>query len=521
MIQRLRRSIWPLAARTRLTLWYVALLAGTLIVLGSLGLWLIRERLHASRDDLLRSKAAAVGTEVDLEKGRLEFPDDGPRNALPSVATGLDLIRVWDQDRGVVFEQAASPAFPSMPPDVLDAVLAGAEHFETVTVSGEGFRLYTQPIYRKGKVVGALQIGRSEADTDALLGQLRNLSLGGLAVALAVAWLGGSFLARRALAPVDRITRAAESLGAGDLSLRLPMPEVDDEFGRQTAAFNAMLGRLERAFERQRRFTADASHELRTPLSVIRSLAEVALTSPRDEAYDRQAYTSIADETERLGRLIDSLLLLARADQGNPLDAVPVDLDEVAVDVVERVAERASRQQVELVLSAPTRQRVSGDPSWLTQLTLNLVDNALRHTPAGGRITVAVAAEAAGVTLTVSDTGAGIAPEHVPRLFERFYRVDVARSRATGGAGLGLAICEWIARSHGGHLSVESEVGRGTTFTCWLPALPDDRGAPQTVGPASAARPAGAVATSPSRPDQSGTSSEAVEATGPSSSVVG
>jgi len=482
MIQRLRRRVWPLAARTRLTLWYVSLLAGTLIVLGSLGFWLTRSSLHASRDDLLRSKAAAVGTEADLERGRLEFPDDGPRNALPSVATGLDLIRVWDQNRGAVFQQTARPGFPDMPPEVLDAVLAGAEHFETATVDGEGFRLYTQPIYRRGRIVGALQIGRSEAETDALLGQLRNLSLGGLAVALVVAWLGGSFLAGRALAPVDRITRAAEKLGAGDLSLRLPAPEVDDEFGRQTAAFNAMLARLERAFERQSRFTADASHELRTPLAVIRSLAEVALTSPRDAAYDRRVYTSIAEETERLGRLIDSLLVLARADQGSPIDAVPVDLDEIAVDVVERVAERASRQQVELILSAPTRQRVSGDPSWLTQLALNLVDNALRHTPAGGRITVAVAADAGGVTLTVSDTGSGIAPEHVPRLFERFYRVDAARSRTTGGAGLGLAICEWIARTHGGHLSVESDVGRGTTFTCWLPAL--TAAAPGTEPPA-------------------------------------
>src|SRR5262249_11435011 len=149
------------------------------------------------------------------------------------------------------------------------------------------------------------------------------------------------------------------------LSHRLATPTVNDEFGRQTAAFNAMLDRLEDAFERQRRFTADASHELRTPLSVIRSLAEVALTSPRDEQYDRRGYTSSSEETERLGRLVESLLVLARADEGTPLAFSAVDLDEVAVDAVERVAMRASRKQVEIAVSADERCPVLGDPSWL------------------------------------------------------------------------------------------------------------------------------------------------------------
>ena len=296
----MRRNWRQLRARTRLTLWYVALLAGTLIVLGGLGYWTIRQRLYASQDDVLRSKAAAVATEVDLEKGRLEFPDDGPRNALPSVAAGLDVVRVWDQDGAEVFRQTLVPSFPDLAPGALDGVLGGVERFDRVAVDDDTFRLYSQPIVRKGKVVGVLQIGRSEAEIAALLGQLRIVGLLGLVIALAVAWLGGSFLAGRALRPVDRITRAAERLGAEDLSSRLPAPTVDDEFGRQTAAFNAMLARLEQAFEQQRRFTADASHELRTPLSVIRSLADVALTSPRDEAYDRGVYASISEETERL-----------------------------------------------------------------------------------------------------------------------------------------------------------------------------------------------------------------------------
>ena len=238
-----------------------------------------------------------------------------------------------------------------------------------------------------------------------------------------------------------------------------------------------MLARLEQAFEQQRRFTADASHELRTPLSVIRSLADVALTSPRDEAYDRGVYASISEETERLGRLVESLLVLARADAGSALSLSSVDLDEIAMDAAERVAERASRQRVGLVVLASERCRVRGDASWLTQLVLNLVDNALRHTPTGGRVTLAVNADTDGVRAGgLGHRASGIAPEDLPRLFERFYRVDEDRSRATGGAGLGLAICEWIARVHGGRLSVESEVGRGTTFTLWLPHPADAPG---------------------------------------------
>jgi heavy metal sensor kinase len=471
-VGRWARSPAHLTARTRLTLWYVALLAGTLIVLGGVGQWLTRESLYQGQDEVLRSKAAAVGTEVDMEKGRIEFPDDGPRNVMPSVASGLAVLRVWDKDREVIFNEVPGAGFPDIEPSALTTVLGRVDQFETVAYGGDTFRLYRQPIERKGQVVGVLEIGRSEEEIHAVLGQLRTLSLLGLAVALVVAWLGGSFLAGRALRPVDRITRAAERLGADDLSLRLPVAAVDDEFGRQTAAFNAMLARLEQSFERQRRFTADASHEIRTPLSVIRSLAEVALTSPRDPAYDRRVYASIAEETERLSRLVESLLALARADDGASLTLGPVDLDEVAVDAVERVAERASRQGVQLAVSADERCRVRGDASWLTQLALNLLDNALRHTPGGGRVSIAVATAQDGATLTVSDTGSGIAPEHLPHLFERFYRADDARSRESGGAGLGLAICAWVARAHGGRLDVTSEPGLGTTFSLWLPAAP-------------------------------------------------
>jgi signal transduction histidine kinase len=177
--------------------------------------------------------------------------------------------------------------------------------------------------------------------------------------------------------------------------------------------------------------------------------------------------------------------MLARADEGTPLVLGPVDLDDVAVDAAERIAERAARQQVELLVTADERCPVRGDASWLLQLVMNLLDNALRHTPGGGKVSLSVVPGAQDeIVLTVADTGAGIAPEHLPRLFERFYRADVARSRATGGAGLGLAICAWIAQAHDGQLTVESELGVGTTFTLRLPRLAGQRRTPTTAEPA-------------------------------------
>ena len=462
-----------LSARTRLTLWYVALVATTLVGLGSLGFWLVRQELYDNADDLLRSKAAAVTTEIEIEDGRLVFDDadddhnDADEDA--SLMVGLDVVRIWDIEGELIFHHPPIESVPELTPRVLNAVFANREQLERIHADDTSYRLFVQPIHHRGEIVGAVAVGRSEAEINALLDRLRVLGLAGLVVALALAWAGGTFLAARALRPVDRITRAAEQIGSEDLSLRLEHRGPDDELGRLTAAFNGMIDRLERDFERQQRFTADASHELRTPLAVIRSLAEVALASPRDEAHDARTFAGICEESERLTRLVESLLTLARADEGHVPPLVDVDLDEVALDAAARIVERARRQDVTLAVRPSDGYEVRGDSSLLTQLVLNLLDNALRHTPAGGRITLTVEPADAGVSLAVADTGSGIAAEHLPRLFERFYRVDQARSRSAGSFGLGLAICDWIARVHGGRLSVESEVDVGTTFRLWLP----------------------------------------------------
>jgi signal transduction histidine kinase len=315
-----------------------------------------------------------------------------------------------------------------------------------------------------------------------VLDRLRWLGLAGLALALVLAGLGGAFLARRALAPIDRVTRAAELIGAEDLARRLDLDLPNDEIGRLARAFDGMIGRLDAAFERQRRFTADASHEIRTPLGIIRSQLDVALAHPRTPEQYARVLGDVRDATDRLARLAERLLTLARADAGEALTLIPVDVQDVVAEAAASVAAQARELGVRLDVRLGEAPGVQGDPVWLMQLLLNLLDNALRHTPPGGQVTLTLEASAdgsggdrssdGGVRVSVADTGEGIAPEHLPRLFERFYRVDAARARSSGGAGLGLAICSWVARAHGGRLDASSAAGVGTTMTLWLPAAP-------------------------------------------------
>jgi heavy metal sensor kinase len=300
---------------------------------------------------------------------------------------------------------------------------------------------------------------------------------------LILAVVGGLFLAGQALNPVDRITRAAQSIGAEDLSKRLNLPPAPDEVGRLATTFDQMLDRLDRAFRRQQQFTADASHELRTPLAVLRSEADVALERPRTAIEYQQALVSIRSDAASMARLLSDLLTLARADGGREtLTREPLALDVLAEEVLATMAPLAQARGVHLERSSKDWQpvMVSGDQTRLMELTVNLIDNGLKYTPEGGSVTVSVGREHDDAILRVADTGIGIAAQHLPHLFERFYRVDQARGRSEGGSGLGLALSQWIVQTHGGSIAVTSQLGQGTTLTVRLPLLRERRRASRT-----------------------------------------
>ena len=294
-----------------------------------------------------------------------------------------------------------------------------------------------------------------------------------LSIPFAVALSAGAgyLLARRALAPVAAMTARARRITADRLDERLPIDNPSDEFGRLAAVVNDALAKLERAFITLRRFTADASHELRTPLTAIRTVGEVGLREPRSEAEYRETIGSILEETERLTTLTDSLLVLARTDAGRAdLRPARFDLAGLAREAVADLEVLAEEKRQRIAVEAAGGVLVIADRPTLRQAAINLLDNAIEHGLEGARIAVAVRRSEGDAVLEVIDDGPGIAAEHLPHLFERFYRADRARSRERGGAGLGLSIARWAVEVNGGRIDVESEVGRGSRFRIVVPA---------------------------------------------------
>jgi heavy metal sensor kinase len=328
----------------------------------------------------------------------------------------------------------------------------------------------TTPVTENGIQFGILQVGRPVGEVDATMRQLALLLALAVPLTLLVASAGGLFLAGRALDPIDRITRAAAAIGADDLSRRLNFRGSRDEVGRLAATFDRMLDRLDRSFRRQRQFTADASHELRTPLTMLASEIDLGLERKRTPAEYQELLRSLREDAARMTQLVGELLTLARADAGQQLlTREELDLGELISSVVQAMQPLALQRGVQLSEHVQPRVTVSGDQTRLAQLVINLVDNALRYTSAQGRVNVAVSSQAGWAELRVEDAGVGIAAEHLPHLFERFYRADTARARTDGGSGLGLAIAHWITEAHGGQISVESEVGHGSTFIVRIP----------------------------------------------------
>jgi heavy metal sensor kinase len=312
-------------------------------------------------------------------------------------------------------------------------------------------------------------VGRSVRRVEGQLAWLAGqLALTGLAV-LAVGLVGGFVLSGRAVRPIAAMSSTAAAISASNLNRRIDVKGVDSELGTLAAVLNEMFARLEAAFERQARFTADASHELRTPLSIIQSHAELALSRPRAAAEYQDALDACARASKRMKAIVEGLLTLARADGGKlELRRQPLDLGALVTDAASLLAPLAAEKGVALSVEAPPLA-AAGDVTRLTQVVTNLTTNAINYNHPGGRVAVTLAAEGGEAVLSVADDGCGIPEEDRPHIFERFYRVDKARSRELGGSGLGLAICKSIVEGLGGTIGFTTEVNRGTTFVVRLP----------------------------------------------------
>jgi heavy metal sensor kinase len=363
--------------------------------------------------------------------------------------------------------------FPKDPaPRWAAALSASSRGVRTITDGDESLRVLSDEESVGGELV-VLHMARSESE---LRGQIREIILVLallLPIALAAAAAGGLFLARKALLPIARMGDQARRISADRLGERMPIENPKDEIGQLGQAFNDTLSRLERAFAQLRKFTADASHELRTPLTALRSVGEVGLRNERDVAGHREVIGSMLEEVDRLTRLVDTLLLLARSDGGAlPLARSVLSLPELAHEAVNTLAVLAEEKHLKVEIVPGEQVHVAGDRTLLRQVLVNLVHNAIRHSPASGTITVTITATEGFAQCCVRDNGPGIPAEHRARVFERFYRVDDARTQAAGGAGLGLALVRSIVELHGGTVALvehDEHDGAGAMFCVRLP----------------------------------------------------
>ncbi len=452
----------------RLTIWYSLMLALCLGLFGAAAYFAMDHSIRATVDSELHHRLRAVRDIIkdDAPQG-LPAVQDEFSELLDSEGAG-SLLRVSYHNGAVIYSS------PGIENGIAPRHVQKAARPFNARIHNEWFRLLRETVNISGPSYD-IEVGASTRQFNRSLDRFRDLLYALAPLFLALAAFGGYWLSRRALAPVDQITHAARSIGAQDLSLRLAVPRASDELQRLVATLNEMLARLDTAFQRITQFTADASHELRTPVSVMRTNAEIALRKPRSEAEYREALSRILDESEKVSRMIEQLLLLARADSTAGL--LPMTRSDLAIAFENACREArvlAEAKNVNFQASSPpTSLWVQGDAASLERLFMILLDNAVKYTPTDGRVDVRLGSDDGFAVADIRDTGAGIAPEHIAHVFDRFYRADRARSRESGGTGLGLAIGRWIAEAHRGEIRVESDVGKGSTFQVRIPLLRD------------------------------------------------
>jgi heavy metal sensor kinase len=475
--------------RSRLTVWYATALALTLAVFAAVIYLARRGASYQDLDQRLQSEAdltAGILGESYRARGDLvELDSAGKPVLISDVAALLEVVPDFlvithaDSEGRVLFASHDARALTFNEFEQLRRLaqppIAGRAGGTVVLVpSNQGIRWLARPLTGAGPQFGGILAGADTRRAELAPSDLLSVMLLVLPLALVATVLVGSWIARRALEPVTAIiTEVREITDGRTLHRRLPVPMVKDELGRLSETLNEMMARLERSFAALRRFTADASHELKTPLTVLRAGVERALTTP---GLPRETLASLEEalqEVNRMTELVDALLTLARADEGRaPLHREPVDLRTIVQEVQETGELLAEDAGVTMNASTPEHPVVVPvDHSRIRQLILNLLTNAVKYTPRGGSVSLELAQDDGRIVIAVTDTGVGIAAGDLPHIFDRFWRADTARTR-TGerpGAGLGLAICKWIAEAHGGSIEVHSRPGRGSRFTVTLP----------------------------------------------------
>lgn len=464
----------PMSIRLRLTVVYAAILTGFFLCFGVFSYFVARSTLLTAVDSTLETTTFRVVDAAKVfnagELTLLKFPDD-----MDTFQTSTVFMMAINRDGEVL---ANSPNLSNFA-GVLDTTMLDSlePSYSDVTHSGKRLRVYTYPLIIQQdnvqQLIGHLQVAQLlDNYYDALSRLGMALALTGGVVFIFFLFLG-TMTTHSLLRPLGEITAVALQISrADDLGRRLPDSGRRDEIGYLTMALNQTFERLERVFRTQQRFLADVSHELRTPLTTVRGNVDLMR---RMGEYDPELLDIVRDETDRMTRLVGDLLLLARADGGSiPMSREPLEVESILIDVYRQMQSLQEERQVGIEIKDITAVRAIGDADRIKQLLIILVDNAMKYTPTGGVVTLALTRDERQAYIAITDNGPGIPSQHIPFIFDRFYRVDKARSRAQGGSGLGLSIAKWIADVHGGRIVVTSTVGAGSTFTVVLPAMPEE-----------------------------------------------
>ncbi|MBC7879493.1 MAG: heavy metal sensor histidine kinase [Anaerolineales bacterium] len=452
--------------RARLTLWYLLLMLVTFIMIAIYLLTRFQNSLKSTIDTSLQitvSKTIAALDVADfIETGKLTF--DHVRQTQVTAATGF-AMRVLSAQGAVWDNYGSAQSVPQW-----GAVELGYST-QTGGSNNEEWRIYSEPIFDlNGQTIGWVQAAQSLNSVSMTLQELRNQLLLGIPLLLLFAGIGGYVLSNRALQPIQEITNTAQEITANDLSKRLDYQGAMDEVGRLAQTFDQMLERLQSSFERERRFTSDAAHELRTPLTVLKGQIDVTLSRPRNSVEYENKLRELSVQVDRLIRLSNALLFLSRSSQDQiSFQPALVNLRELLDVLIEQLQPLAEEKELKLSTQISNEVFVYGDHDHLIRLFMNLLENALKYTPSNGEITVSAMKEDDAIQISVHNTGPGISAEHLPHLFERFYRVDEDRSSQTGGSGLGLAIAHEIVNRHGGKIEAQSSPGQGVTISVRLP----------------------------------------------------
>ncbi len=463
-----------LSMRRRLILLHLLAILVAVGITAGTGWWMMSRSVNRQLDGALLALAEA---EVAMlaDGGGASVPiqvHEAPAGSAPPSLTRLDrLVQIID-GQGRILARSANLGSEKLPvfPHMLERLAAGQTAFDTLPdTSEEPLRMVTLPTQVRGQRL-AVQVAGSLDDVNQILRSAAMLfALMAVALLAALGWAGARLYSKLFVA-IENIVDQARGIEDGNLHRRLPHPGDDDEIGQLVHTLNAMLERIEHAFDTQRRFTADASHELRSPLSRLRAEIEITLRRPRDSGDYVIALRSCLDEVERLTTLVEELLMLARIDAGQERGpAALVSLAALARDTVDRLAPRAHERGIAIVLSDELPEAVQIDAAPLGLVLRNILDNAIKFSPAGGRIDVRVANSARGAVLTVDDQGPGIAGDELPFLFDRFFRGEGARAGGIDGVGLGLALCQAILKSYGGKIEVSNRSGGGARFSVSLP----------------------------------------------------